>query len=100
MPCCPRHLKSSTGFVAVQKHEYYQLNIYFIEAIYPRKVTNPSLVEVKKLKHVQMPIQLKKLLHCTPPKVIVDILKWYGGGGGGDDDDDDDDDECDLNGIF
>jgi len=41
-----------------------------------------------------MPIQLKKLPHCTLPEVIVDIFKWYGGGG------DDECDECDLNGIF
>jgi hypothetical protein len=38
----------------------------------------------------QMLIQLKKLLHCTPPEVIVDIFKWY----------DDDDNERDLTGLF
>jgi hypothetical protein len=52
--------------------------LFYRGKLYPRKVTNPAtLVGVKKLKHVQMLIQLKKLLHCTPPEVIVDIFKWY-----------------------
>ena len=46
--------------------------------MYNVQCTNPAtLVEVKKLKDVQMLIQLKKLLNCTPPEVIVDIFKWY-----------------------
>jgi hypothetical protein len=36
-----------------------------------------------------MLIQLKKLLHCTPPEVILDIFKWYN-----------DDNERDLTGLF